>query len=71
MQKCPLIVSTTIAFLLALTLNDGCKASPAEPTMHQIYEAATTGHVDQAQEMISQVLAITQASANELCRVFS
>jgi clan AA aspartic protease (TIGR02281 family) len=27
-----------------------------EPTMHQIYEAATTGHLDKAQEMIAQVL---------------
>jgi hypothetical protein len=24
--------------------------------MHQIYEAATTGHLEQAQEMITQVL---------------
>jgi clan AA aspartic protease (TIGR02281 family) len=29
----------------------------AEPTMHQIYEAVTTGHLDRAQAMITQVLA--------------
>jgi hypothetical protein len=34
-----------------------------EPTMHQIYEAATAGHLDQAQEMISQVLANHPKSA--------
>jgi clan AA aspartic protease (TIGR02281 family) len=63
MHKRRLIVSTTIAFLLAPTLNGWCKASPAEPTMHQIYEAATTGHLDQAQEMITQVLANHPKSA--------
>jgi clan AA aspartic protease (TIGR02281 family) len=35
----------------------------AEPTMHQIYEAAITGHLDQAQEMITQVLANHPKSA--------
>jgi clan AA aspartic protease (TIGR02281 family) len=35
----------------------------AEPTMHQIYEAATTGHLDQAQAMITQVLANHPKSA--------
>jgi clan AA aspartic protease (TIGR02281 family) len=37
--------------------------SAAEPTMHQIYEAATTGHVAEAQNMISQVLANHPKSA--------
>jgi hypothetical protein len=31
-------------------------AADAEPTVHQIYEAATTGHLDQAQQMMDQVL---------------
>jgi Tfp pilus assembly protein PilF len=31
--------------------------------MHQIYEAATTGHLDQAQAMITQVLANHPKSA--------
>jgi uncharacterized protein len=37
-------------------------AAAAEP-MHQIYEAATTGHLDKAQEMISEVLANHPKSA--------
>jgi uncharacterized protein len=32
-------------------------AQAAEPSIHQIYEAARTGHLDQAQQMITQVLA--------------
>jgi uncharacterized protein len=32
-------------------------AQSADPTMHQIYEAAENGHLDQAQQMITQVLA--------------
>jgi uncharacterized protein len=31
-------------------------AANAEPTVHQIYEAAASGHLDQAQEMMNQVL---------------
>jgi hypothetical protein len=31
-------------------------AADADPTVHQIYEAATTGHLDQAQQMMDQVL---------------
>jgi hypothetical protein len=31
-------------------------AADADPTVHQIYEAATTGHLDQAQQMVDQVL---------------
>src|SRR6202045_4402730 len=32
-------------------------AQAADPTMNQIYEAAAGGHLDQAQQMITQVLA--------------
>src|SRR5258708_29734334 len=32
-------------------------AQAADPTMNQIYEAAAAGHLDQAQQMITQVLA--------------
>jgi clan AA aspartic protease (TIGR02281 family) len=46
-----------VALLIALLTAELAGASPAEPTMHQIYEAATAGHLDQAQEMITQVLA--------------
>ena len=31
--------------------------------MNQIYEAATSGHLDQAQQMITQVLRITRTSS--------
>ena len=31
-------------------------AADGEPTVHQIYEAASSGHLDQAQEMMNQVL---------------
>jgi len=37
---------------------------PADPTMHQIYEAARGGHLDQAQQMITQVLIDHPNSAN-------
>src|SRR5580692_12993001 len=36
----------------------------ADPTMNQIYEAASSGHLDQAQQMITQVLADHPSSAN-------
>lgn len=32
-------------------------AQAADPTIHQVYEAARSGHLDQAQQMITQVLA--------------
>jgi clan AA aspartic protease (TIGR02281 family) len=50
------------AFALSCALCSAAEAA-AEPTMHQIYEAATTGHLDRAQEMISQVLANHPKSA--------
>ena len=31
-------------------------AADADPTVHQIYEAAASGHLDQAQQMMDQVL---------------
>jgi clan AA aspartic protease (TIGR02281 family) len=52
-----------IALLLALSPNKLVEASDAEPTMKQIYEAATTGHLDKAQEMITEVLANHPKSA--------
>jgi hypothetical protein len=39
----------------APTFADSTPAA-ADPTMDQIYQAASTGHLDQAQQMISQVL---------------
>jgi uncharacterized protein len=38
-------------------------AQAADPTMNQIYEAAAAGHLDQAQQMITQVLADHPTSA--------
>jgi uncharacterized protein len=38
-------------------------AQAADPTMHQIHEAAAAGHLDQAQQMITQVLADHPTSA--------
>jgi hypothetical protein len=38
-------------------------AQAADPTMNQIYEAAASGHLDQAQQMITQVLADHPTSA--------
>jgi clan AA aspartic protease (TIGR02281 family) len=49
------------AIALAFAISSG--AAAPEPTMHQIYEAATTGHLDKAQEMITQVLANHPKSA--------
>jgi len=42
------------AFLaMAMLPSLSVAALQPEPTMHQIYEAATTGHLDKAQEMIT------------------
>jgi hypothetical protein len=56
-------------FLVAATLAAAvtCAALPAfadsDPTVDQIYAAAQTGHLDQAQQMISKVLADHPSSA--------
>jgi clan AA aspartic protease (TIGR02281 family) len=52
------IAALALAFTIALDAR-----AAAEPTMHQIYEAATTGHLDHAQEMITEVLAKHPKSA--------
>jgi clan AA aspartic protease (TIGR02281 family) len=52
-------VTTALTLLVAWPIS----VQASEPTMHQIYEAATTGHLDQAQEMITQVLANHPKSA--------
>jgi uncharacterized protein len=43
------------AAVLSLTL-DGATVADTDPTVHQIYEAASSGHLNQAQQMIDQVL---------------
>jgi clan AA aspartic protease (TIGR02281 family) len=55
--------SLLAAAALALAVMVPIAVQATEPTMHQIYEAATAGHLDQAQEMITQVLANHPKSA--------
>jgi len=52
-----------IALVFASSSGIAAAASAPEPTMHQIYEAATTGHLTEAQEMITRVLANHPKSA--------
>jgi len=63
MQRRSLEIASTIAFAIALAAGTPARASDPEPTMKQIYETATTGHLDQAQEMITRVLANHPKSA--------
>jgi hypothetical protein len=58
-EKPPALIA---AIALVFALSSNAQTAP-EPTMHQIYEAATTGHLDQAQEMITRVLANHPKSA--------
>jgi hypothetical protein len=44
------------AFTFSLSFAYHAAAADADPTVHQIYEAASTGHLDQAQQMMDQVL---------------
>ena len=46
-----LLVAATLGFTLG-----GTALAQADPTVHQIYEAASSGHLDQAQQMMDQVL---------------
>jgi uncharacterized protein len=48
-------LSVTLAFA-SPSFAQAADPKPAEPTMTQIHEAAAAGHLDQAQQMISQVL---------------
>jgi clan AA aspartic protease (TIGR02281 family) len=63
MRRHSLVIATAIAFLLALSASNWATGSNAEPTMKQIYDAAANGHLDKAQEMITEVLASHPASA--------
>jgi hypothetical protein len=44
------------ALTLAVSHSGAVFAAPADATEHQIYEAAMSGHLDQAQQMMDQVL---------------
>jgi clan AA aspartic protease (TIGR02281 family) len=63
MRRNSVVVLSTVAAVFALSSTERAVASVAEPTMKQIYQAATTGHLDKAQQMITEVLANHPASA--------
>jgi hypothetical protein len=44
------------ATVLTFAASWNVAAADTDPTVHQIYEAATSGHLDQAQQMMDQVL---------------
>jgi hypothetical protein len=52
-----LILSAVLGLGCALAFASPSIAQSADPTMTQIHEAAAAGHLDQAQQMITQVLA--------------
>jgi uncharacterized protein len=51
-----LILSLALGMGVTLAFASASFAQAADPTMNQIYDAAAAGHLDQAQQMISQVL---------------
>jgi uncharacterized protein len=52
-----LILSAVLGMGVALAFASPSFAQSADPTITQIHEAAAAGHLDQAQQMITQVLA--------------
>jgi hypothetical protein len=52
-----LILGLALGTGLTLAFVSPSFAQAADPTMNQIYDAAAAGHLDQAQQMITQVLA--------------
>ena len=54
MQRNSVVVLSALAAIFALSSIERAVASAAEPTMKQIYQAATTGHLDKAQRMITE-----------------
>src|ERR1700738_547402 len=51
------ILGAALSMGLALGVGSPSFAQAADPTMNQIYDEAKAGHLDQAQRMITQVLA--------------
>src|SRR5215469_13468503 len=49
------IAGSLVAGVLSLALG-GIALADGDPTVHQVYEAASSGHLDQAQQMMDQVL---------------
>src|SRR5580698_10793438 len=52
-----ILAAAALGLSATFTMASPSFAQAADPTMHQIYEAAENGHLDQAQQMITQVLA--------------
>ena len=52
-----------LLFAACASLTGGFAYADADASMHQVYEAASSGHLDQAQEMMAQVLKDHPASA--------
>jgi hypothetical protein len=52
----PLLAAAALVLGATFALGSPSFAQAADPTMNQVYEAAAAGHLDQAQQMISQVL---------------
>jgi hypothetical protein len=53
----PLLAAAALVLGATFALGSPSFAQAADPTMNQVYEAAAAGHLDQAQQMITQVLA--------------
>jgi hypothetical protein len=47
---------SVVTGLMAAVLWAGCAVAQSDPTLHEVYEAAQSGHVDRAQQMMQQVL---------------
>jgi uncharacterized protein len=52
-----LTTSAALTLAFALSLSEPSAATDTEPTMNQVYQEATTGRLDRAQQMITDVLA--------------
>ncbi|HTD75704.1 MAG TPA: tetratricopeptide repeat protein [Steroidobacteraceae bacterium] len=52
----PLLAAAAFVLGATFALGSPSFAQAADPTMNQVYEAAAAGHLDQAQQMITQVL---------------
>src|SRR5208283_5909728 len=51
-----LIAASLAAAALTFAVSSGPALAADDPTVHQIYGAAESGHLDQAQQMMDQVL---------------
>jgi uncharacterized protein len=57
------LAAAALGLSAAFIIGSPSFAQSADPTMDQVYEAAEAGHLDQAQQMITQVLAHHPTSA--------